>query len=130
MYSIRLRRAEPDATTSLADLPSSVHQGVALNDSAGRGRTTRRKKDASRWGGMMWDQVYDPFANQVLSTLTAAIPVVMLLVLLASGKVKAHLAALAALAAAILVAVVVFTMPAGLAGRATLLGIATGFFRT
>ena len=78
----------------------------------------------------MWDQVYDPFANQVLSTLTAAIPVVMLLVLLASGKVKAHLAALAALAAAILVAVVVFTMPAGLAGRATLLGIATGFFRT
>ena len=76
----------------------------------------------------MWNQVYDPFANQVLSTLTAAIPVVMLLVLLASGKVKAHLAALAALAAAIVVAVVVFTMPAGLAGRATLLGIATGFF--
>ena len=76
----------------------------------------------------MWNQVYDPFANQVLSTLTAAIPVVMLLVLLASGKVKAHLAALAALTAAILVAVVVFTMPAGLAGRATLLGIATGFF--
>jgi lactate permease len=77
---------------------------------------------------MMWNQVYDPFANQVLSTLTAAIPVVMLLVLLASGKIKAHLAALAALTAAILVAVVVFTMPAGLAGRATLLGIATGFF--
>ena len=76
----------------------------------------------------MWNQVYDPFANQVLSTLTAAIPVVMLLVLLASGKVKAHLAALIALAAAILVAVVVFTMPAGLAIRATLLGIATGFF--
>jgi len=76
----------------------------------------------------MWNQVYDPLANQALSTLTAAIPVVMLLALLASGKVKAHLAAMAALAASIIVAIVVFTMPSGLAARATLLGIATGFF--
>ncbi len=76
----------------------------------------------------MWNQVYDPFSNQVLSTLAAAIPVVTLLVLIASGKVKAHAAALIALAAATLVAAVVFTMPAGLAIRATILGIATGFF--
>jgi len=76
----------------------------------------------------MWNQVYDPLANQALSTLIAAIPVVILLALLASGKVKAHLAAMAALAAAIIVAIVVFTMPSGLAARATLLGIATGFF--
>ena len=74
----------------------------------------------------MWNQVYDPFSNQVLSTLAAAIPVVTLLVLIASGKVKAHLAALIALVAAIVIAVLVFTMPAGLAIRATLLGIATG----
>lgn len=76
----------------------------------------------------MWNQVYDPFSNQVLSTLAAAIPVVTLLVLIASGKVKAHVAAIIALLAAIAVAVVVFTMPAGLAIRATILGIATGFF--
>ncbi len=76
----------------------------------------------------MWSQVYDPFSNQVVSTLAAAIPVVTLLVLIASGKVKAHVAALIALAAAILVAAVAFTMPAGLAIRATILGIATGFF--
>jgi lactate permease len=76
----------------------------------------------------MWTQVYDPLSNQTLSTLMAALPVVTLLVLLASGKVKAHLAALIALAVAILLAIVVFTMPPGHAIRATLLGIATGFF--
>jgi lactate permease len=76
----------------------------------------------------MWSQVYDPFSNQFVSTLAAAIPVVTLLVLIASGKVKAHVAALIALAAAILVAAVAFTMPAELAIRAAILGIAIGFF--
>jgi lactate permease len=76
----------------------------------------------------MWNQVYDPLNQQALSTLVAAIPVVTLLVLLASGKIRAHLAALVALAAAILVATVVFTMPPGHAIRATLLGVATGLF--
>jgi lactate permease len=76
----------------------------------------------------MWNQVYDPFSNQVLSTLAAAIPVVSLLALIASGKVKAHWAAIVALAAAIVIAVTFFSMPAGLALRATGLGIATGFF--
>ena len=76
----------------------------------------------------MWNQVYDPLNQQALSTLVAAIPVVTLLVLLASGKIQAHLAALVALAAAILVATVVFTMPPGHAIRATLLGVATGLF--
>ena len=78
----------------------------------------------------MWNQVYDPLNQQVLSTLVAAIPVVMLLALLASGKVKAHVAALIALAAAILVAIGVFTMPAGHAIRATVLGVATGSSRS
>jgi lactate permease len=76
----------------------------------------------------MWNQVYDPFSNQLLSTLVAAIPVVLLLALIASGKVAAHIAAILALGAAILVSVTVFTMPAGLALRASALGIATGFF--
>ncbi len=76
----------------------------------------------------MWNQVYDPLNQQALSTLMAAIPVATLLVLLASGKVQAHLAALIALAAAILVATVVFTMPPGHAIRAALLGVATGLF--
>src|SRR5436309_670218 len=45
----------------------------------------------------MWNQVYDPFHSQVLSTIAAALPVVTLLVLIASNKVKAHLAAVIAL---------------------------------
>jgi len=45
----------------------------------------------------MWHQVYDPFGNSVLSTVAAAIPVVTLLVLIATGAVKTHLAAVIAL---------------------------------
>jgi len=76
----------------------------------------------------MWNQVYDPFGSPVLSTIAAALPVVTLLVLIASGKVKAHLAALIALVVAILVAIFLFTMPAGLALRAAVLGAVVGFF--
>src|SRR3981189_1900963 len=76
----------------------------------------------------MWQQVYDPLHSNILSTVAAAIPVVTLLVLIATGAVRTHIAALIALAAAILVAVLLFTMPWGLALRAALLGAITGFF--
>src|SRR5438552_13116419 len=76
----------------------------------------------------MWDQVYNPFGNATLSTIAAALPVVTLLVLIASNKVKAHIAAIAALIVANLVAIYIFTMPAGMSLRATVLGAVTGFF--
>src|SRR5579859_1346059 len=76
----------------------------------------------------MWNQVYDPLCNSLLSTLAAALPVVTLLLLIASNKVKAHIAAFAALVVANLVAIVIFTMPADMSLRATVLGIVTGFF--
>jgi lactate permease len=76
----------------------------------------------------MWNQVYNPFDSSVLSTIAAAIPVVTLLVLIASNKVKVHIAAIVALVVANLVAIFLFTMPAGLSVRASLLGIVTGFF--
>jgi lactate permease len=57
---------------------------------------------------MTWTQNYDPFGSPLLSTLAAALPVVLLLGLLASGRVSAPLAALAGLAAAVLVAVFPF----------------------
>jgi lactate permease len=76
----------------------------------------------------MWQQVYDPFGSPALSTITAAIPVVTLLVLIATGAVKTHFAALIALLVAIVIAVLLFTMPAGLAIRASILGAVIGFF--
>jgi lactate permease len=76
----------------------------------------------------MWNQVYNPFDNAVLSTLAAAIPVVVLLGMIASNKVKVHIAAIIALILANLVAIFIFTMPAGLSIRASLLGVVTGFF--
>jgi lactate permease len=76
----------------------------------------------------MWNQVYNPFGNTALSTIAAAVPVVTLLVLIASGKVKAHIAAVIALIAANLIAIYVFTMPPGMSIRASVLGIVSGFF--
>ncbi len=76
----------------------------------------------------MWNQVYNPLANAALSTIAAAIPVVTLLVLIASGKVKAHIAAIVAVILTNLIAIFVFTMPAGMSIRASVLGIVSGFF--
>lgn len=58
---------------------------------------------------MTWTQNYDPFGSGVLSPLAAAIPVVLLLGLLASGRVSAPAAAVAGLVSAILCAIFLFT---------------------
>src|SRR6516225_8001065 len=76
----------------------------------------------------VWNQVYDPFNNAMASTIAAALPVVTLLVLIASNRVKAHVAAVVALVVANFVAIVIFTMPANMSLRATVLGAVTGFF--
>ena len=76
----------------------------------------------------MWNQIYNPLGNAALSTCAAALPVVTLLVLIASNKVKAHIAAVIALIVANLVVIVIFGMPADMSLRATVLGAVTGFF--
>src|SRR5580700_10131559 len=76
-----------------------------------------------------WTQIYTPVAGSLaLSALVAAIPVVVLLGLLAFGHVKAHWAALAGLATSLGVAIVVFGMPTKLASIAALYGAAYGLF--
>jgi lactate permease len=77
---------------------------------------------------MEWRQAYDPLASAWLSTLVAALPIVLLLGGLAVLRLRAHVAALLGLAAALAAAVVGFGMPAGLAGRTALLGAAYGLF--
>jgi lactate permease len=76
----------------------------------------------------MWNQIYNPLGNTALSTIAAAIPVVTLLVLIASGKVKAHIAAIIALIVANLITIGVYAMPANMSIRASLLGVVVGFF--
>jgi len=76
----------------------------------------------------MWNQIYNPLGNAALSTIAAALPVVTLLVLIASGKVKAHIAAIIALIVANIVTIFIFTMPANMSIRASLLGVVVGFF--
>ena len=75
---------------------------------------------------MVWQQVYDPLSNMWLSTLLAAIPVVVMLVGLGFLHMKAHLAAGAGLIAALIIAIFVYNMPAEMAGRAALFGGFTG----
>src|SRR6202023_2154869 len=57
----------------------------------------------------VWTQNYDPLQSTVLSPLVAALPIVLLLGLLATGRVSAPWAALVGLVSAVLLAIFVFT---------------------
>jgi lactate permease len=75
-----------------------------------------------------WSQIYDPTGHWWLSTIIAALPVVVLLGSLGLGHVKAHYAALAGLATALLTATLGFHMPARLAFTTAVYGAGYGLF--
>lgn len=77
---------------------------------------------------MTWSQNYDPLGNLFLSAMVAALPVVTLLGLLAFWHVRAHLAALAGLLVAMVIAIVVYHMPWALTVAASTYGAAFGLF--
>jgi lactate permease len=77
---------------------------------------------------MPWAQNYDPLHSLLLSALVASVPVVLLLALLAFWHVRAHLAALAGLGAALATAIFIFKMPAPLALASAGYGAAFGLF--
>lgn len=77
---------------------------------------------------MTWSHNYDPLESLFLSSLVAAVPVLVLLGLLAFWHVRAQFAALAGLIVAAGIAVFVYRMPAQLAGMAALNGAAFGLF--
>jgi lactate permease len=74
----------------------------------------------------MWSQVYDPFGSMLLSTAVAALPVVVLLGGIGVLELRAHVAAIAGLAAALAVAILGYGMPPSMAGLAALYGGAFG----
>jgi lactate permease len=60
---------------------------------------------------MPWIQAYDPLNSPWLSTLAAALPIVLLLFTLGILEWRAHIAALTGLVAALAVSIVIFGMP-------------------
>ena len=75
-----------------------------------------------------WPQNYDPFGNAWLSTLVAALPVVVLLGAIAWLEIKIHLAALLGLGVALAVALFAFRMPVDAALATAGYGAAYGLF--
>ena len=77
---------------------------------------------------MSWQQAYDPLGSMLLSTLVAAVPIIVLLGTLAFFRLKAHWAALLGLVSALLISVAVFGMPLSKAGAVAVFGAAYGLF--
>ena len=73
-----------------------------------------------------WPQNYDPTGHWLVSTLIAALPVVVLLGTLALLHMKAHYSALLGLATSLLCAIWVFGMPASIAAKTAVLGAGYG----
>src|SRR4029077_9809835 len=78
---------------------------------------------------MNWSQVYDPLGHWWLSTLVAALPIVVLFGLLAGLRVKPHWCAIAGASTAVLVAIIVFKMPLALALMSFGYGMAFGLLK-
>ncbi len=77
---------------------------------------------------MKWVQIYDPLGNIGLSALIAAIPLFILLYMLGVRRSKGHHAAFLGVGSAVVIAIGVWGMPAGLALNATLNGMLVGIF--
>ena len=78
---------------------------------------------------MQWTQVYAPIGGSLgVSAIAAAIPIIVLFIMLGALRKPAWAAATAALISALVVALAVYHMPVRLAVISTLYGAAYGLF--
>ncbi|MGA8538509.1 MAG: L-lactate permease, partial [Terriglobales bacterium] len=84
------------------------------------------------WSGVSpttpWSQGYDPLGHWWLSTILAALPVIVLLGTLAFLHMKAHYSAVLGLVTALVIAVGVFHMPVKMASITAIYGACYGLF--
>jgi lactate permease len=76
----------------------------------------------------MWQQSIDPLHNLAASAGAASIPIIVLFVLLLSRRFAGHIAALLTLLSGLIVAILIFHMPANLALLSAVYGILNGMF--
>ena len=115
---VKVSAAKPHSTASLA-----LEAVIAIVLLCGVIYLFKTNPTAGRW-----QQGYNPTGQWILSTLIAALPIVVLLGAMAILRLKAHVAALAGLATALLAAIVIFHMPARLAFTAATYGAGYGLF--
>jgi lactate permease len=128
---------------SMAPAPSIAHAGSARQTGKGSSSPLSRATIAAAIlilvagavyllktnpHGGIWLQGYDPTGHWWLSTLLAALPVVLLLGAMAVAHLKAHTAAVIGLLTALLIAIAVYHMPVRLALTTTVYGAAYGLF--
>jgi lactate permease len=77
---------------------------------------------------MAWTMNLNPLGNLAFSALVAAVPIIFLFVALTLLKMKGHWAAMIATALAVAVSIVVYGMPAQLAGLSVVYGALFGLF--
>src|SRR5436190_17160162 len=77
---------------------------------------------------MLWTQHYDPLHNTFLSTLVAALPVIVLLGCIAGLRIRVHYSAALGLAVALGVALLVYRMPLTMSLVTAAFGAAYGLF--
>ena len=70
----------------------------------------------------MWQQVYHPLGNSILSVVVAALPIIVMLGGLGFLHMKAHIAAIAGLIVALVIAIFVYGMPSEMALKTAFMG--------
>lgn len=76
----------------------------------------------------MWQQSVNPLHTIPFSAFVAALPIILLFLLLLSRKISGYIATILTLLFAFFIAVIIFTMPIPLAALSALYGILNGLF--